>query len=103
MSIFQVFFKIKFKNIKQSKKEEFYMQRTINNSLFEYNLNRLTEMYPRSLILTPKQVAEVLNCSEKSVYNKISRVNNPLPHGKDGGKVVISVPKLAEWLTRLEV
>lgn len=78
------------------------MQRILSQSLFEYNLSRLTNMFPKTLLLTPKQVAIVLNCSEKSVYNKISRVKNPLPHGKDGGKVVISIPKLAEWITQLE-
>ena len=54
---------------------------------------RLYEMFPGRLALTRKEAAQLLGCSEKTVYR-----NKTIPTVKMGHLVRVPIDGLARWL-----
>lgn len=65
---------------------------------YRAQLEVLNEMFPDKVALSAKEVAKVLGCDVKTVYNAMITNKNPLPRKRIGGRVIITKSALANWL-----
>lgn len=63
----------------------------------------LVKQFAPSVLLTIKQVAQVTGQAEQTIRNLISQGRTTLPTRKLGGKRVVHVLDLAEWLDQQRV
>jgi len=65
---------------------------------FRENLEFLLAMFPKRAAIDVKEAAAVLGVSAKTVYEQVNRAINPIPSKRIGGKIVIPIVKLANWM-----
>lgn len=67
---------------------------------YRINYELLIKKFPNRVSITPKEAAEVMGCTDKTVRAAIRRVRYPLPAQKLGKKLwVIPIPSFAQWLS----
>lgn len=70
--------------------------------MFELVLADLKARFGSKVLLSPDDIAEIINCSTGSQANKRSKGTFPIPYDKDGfGKVVVSIYELAKYLANI--
>lgn len=69
----------------------------------ETTVEVLIELFAPAVLLTLKQVAQVTGQAEQTLRNLISEGRTTLPSRKVGGKRVVHVLDLAEWLEEQRV
>lgn len=67
------------------------------NTPIKAPVKRLSPEAIRSLVYTPRELAKVLHCGEKTIYQALKL--NQIPHTRIGrNKILISKEKVREWL-----
>ena len=67
---------------------------------YRETLAMLRELYPDKIVITPAEVASVISCDVRTVYNMIDKLTNPLPAKKFGKKYVVPITSFASWLCK---
>jgi hypothetical protein len=62
-------------------------------------LDDLKAQFGQKVLLTPEDIAEIINMSVGEQANKRSQGRFPIPYNKDSGRIRISIYDLAEYLS----
>lgn len=63
-------------------------------------LQYLQSLYPRAYFVRALDAGELLGYTEKTSYNKISKGTFPLPTIREGGKRLVALHHLADYLDK---
>ncbi len=77
------------------------MHRELRN--FDRTAELLVELFAPAVVLTLKQVAQVTGQAEQTLRNLISEGRTTLPNCKVGGKRMVHILDLANWLDKQRV
>ena len=67
----------------------------------EEHQSKLNELQNSQIIMTVKEVADYLNCTKYTIYNKTS--NNLIPHHTSGRKLFFFKNEILDWLRENKV
>ena len=72
----------------------------MNNFVYNETVAMLRKFFPEQIAISVKEAAKALHVSEGTIRNAISRKVKPLPaRHLTNGRILISIPSLASWLS----
>ncbi len=66
---------------------------------YKETLSQILTLFPGKLSITVCEAAKILSCGKTTLYEMANDPKCDFPFLRIGGKITISIPSLARWMT----